>query len=51
VYLFLSGWTRLYGVVAMEVLGHLSWAVTDAEYLFESEIAGFLHQLSANPSS
>lgn len=46
IYLFLSGWTRLYGLVAMEVFGHLSWAVTDHEPLFESEIATFLHHLT-----
>lgn len=45
-YLFLSGWIRLYGMVAMEVFGHLSWALTDVEPLFETEIAGFLHHLT-----
>lgn len=25
IYLFLSGWIRLYGLVAMEAFGHLSW--------------------------
>jgi AcrR family transcriptional regulator len=47
VYAFLSGWIRLYGMVSMEVFGHLSWAVTDAEALFETEIAAFLHQLTS----
>jgi AcrR family transcriptional regulator len=42
VYAYLSAWVRLYGIVAMEVFGHLSWAVTDVEPLFEVEIAGFL---------
>jgi AcrR family transcriptional regulator len=38
IYLFVSAWTRLYGIVAMEVFGHLQWAVTDAEPLFELEL-------------
>jgi AcrR family transcriptional regulator len=46
VYVLLSGWVRLYGMVAMEVFGHLSWAVTDAEGLFEAEIAAFLRGLT-----
>ena len=27
IYAYLSAWTRLYGLVAMEVFGHLQWAV------------------------
>jgi AcrR family transcriptional regulator len=46
VYLFLSGWIRLYGMVAMEVFGHLSWALTDAEPLFETDLAAYFHQLT-----
>jgi AcrR family transcriptional regulator len=42
---FLAGWTRLYGLVAMEVFGHLRWAVTDVEPLFEAELAAFLRDL------
>ena len=38
IYLFVSAWTRLYGIVAMEVFGHLEWAMTDAEPLFELEL-------------
>lgn len=45
IYLFLSGWIRLYGLVAMEVFGHLSWAVTDVEPLFETDMAAYFHQL------
>jgi hypothetical protein len=47
VYVYLSGWTRLYGLVAMEVFGHLGWAVTDVEPLFELELAAFVAQMSA----
>jgi AcrR family transcriptional regulator len=46
VYLFLSGWIRLYGMVAMEVFGHLSWALTDVEPLFETDMAAYFHQLT-----
>ena len=48
-YMFLSGWTRLYGLVSMEVFGHLGWAVTDPEALFEIEMAGFFQQLVPDP--
>ena len=37
-YAFLSSWTSLYGLVAMEVFGHLQWAMTDVEPLFELEL-------------
>jgi hypothetical protein len=42
---FLAGWTRLYGLVAMEVFGHLRWAVTDVSPLFEAELAAFMRDL------
>jgi AcrR family transcriptional regulator len=35
---FLSCWIRLYGMVAMEVFGHLKFAVADAEPVFEAEL-------------
>ncbi|MGS2614685.1 TetR/AcrR family transcriptional regulator [Micromonospora sp. LZ34] len=44
-YTFLSGWTRLYGLVAAEVFAQLSWAVTEPEALFELELATFTAQL------
>jgi AcrR family transcriptional regulator len=43
---YLSGWTRLYGLVAMEVFGHLRWAVTEVEPLFEIELATFVAELN-----
>lgn len=39
IYLFVAAWTRLYGIVAMEVSGHLRWAMTDVEPLFEPELS------------
>jgi AcrR family transcriptional regulator len=41
----LIGWIRLYGVVALEVFGHLRWAVDDVEPLFEAELAHFVRDL------
>jgi AcrR family transcriptional regulator len=45
IYVYLSAWTRLYGLVAMEVFGHLRWAVEDMEPLFEVELASFITQM------
>jgi AcrR family transcriptional regulator len=46
VYTYLSAWIRLYGIVAMEVFGHLQWAVDEVEPLFELELATFVSQMS-----
>jgi AcrR family transcriptional regulator len=35
---FLSCWIRLYGLVCMEVFGHLKFALDDAEPMFEAEL-------------
>jgi AcrR family transcriptional regulator len=43
---FLSGWIRLYGLLAMEVFGHLKWAATDVEPIFEAELADYLRRLT-----
>jgi AcrR family transcriptional regulator len=37
-HVFLSCWIRLYGMVCMEVFGHLRFALDDAEPMFESEL-------------
>ncbi|BCJ72840.1 TetR family transcriptional regulator [Catellatospora sp. IY07-71] len=42
---FLTSWTRLYGVMAAELFGQLSWAATDTEPLFEAELAFFASQV------
>jgi AcrR family transcriptional regulator len=44
-YVFLSGWARLYGMVALEVFGHLDFALTDVEPLFAAEMASLAAQL------
>lgn len=46
IYFYLSAWTRLYGLVAVEVFGHLRWALSDTTALFETELADFIRQLS-----
>jgi hypothetical protein len=37
---FLQCYTRLYGIITMEVFGHLGWALEDVEPLFERELDG-----------
>lgn len=44
-YVFVSGWVRLYGMVALEVFGHLDFALTDVEPLFQAEMAALAAQL------
>ncbi len=39
VWIFLSCWARLYGLVTMEVFGHLTFALSDAEPAFMTELA------------
>jgi AcrR family transcriptional regulator len=38
VYVFLSCWIRLYGMVCMEIFGHLRFALHDPEPMFEAEL-------------
>jgi AcrR family transcriptional regulator len=38
--IFLEAWVRLYGVVALEVFGHLSWAMANGEPMFERTLQG-----------
>jgi AcrR family transcriptional regulator len=42
---YLSCWIRLYGMVALEVFGHLKFALTDGEPMFETELAACADQL------
>lgn len=44
---FVSCWVRLYGAVAIEVFGHIGFAVPDAEALFEQMLADMGAQLRA----
>ena len=42
---FLSCWIRLYGLVCMEIFGHLKFALDDAGPMFEAELHGLAHVL------
>ncbi len=42
---FLSCWIRLYGMVAMEVFGHLSFALPDTQPMFEVELVDLATKL------
>lgn len=44
---FVNGWARLSGSIMMEIFGHLGWAVSDAEVLFEQNLDDMLRQLSS----
>jgi len=46
---FLSCWIRLYGMVAMEVFGHLQFALPDAEPMFEAELRDLAVKLGFGP--
>ncbi|MEU5987387.1 TetR/AcrR family transcriptional regulator [Spirillospora sp. NPDC047418] len=48
VFAFLSAWTRLYGIIAMEIFGHMDWAVSDPEAFFEMELTEFVRQLGGD---
>ena len=43
---FLSCWIRLYGLVCMEIFGHLKFALDDAEPMFEAELHGLARVLA-----
>lgn len=45
IYVFVSCWARLYGAVAVEAFGHLDFALTDAEPLFERTVGEILTAL------
>ncbi len=45
IYVFVACWARLYGAVAVEVFGHLDFALTDPEPLFEHTVGDVLAML------
>jgi AcrR family transcriptional regulator len=45
VHAYLAAWARLYGLVALEVFGHMRWAMDDTSALFEVELATFVQEL------
>ncbi|MGW4688016.1 TetR/AcrR family transcriptional regulator [Streptomyces sp. NPDC004244] len=50
IYVFVACWARLYGAVAVEVFGHLDFALTDPGPLFEHAVAEVL-TLLGGPAS
>ncbi len=46
---YLSGWVRLYGAVTIEIFGHLGFALTDPEPMFEAMLADMRRQLTTPP--
>jgi AcrR family transcriptional regulator len=46
VQVFISCWIRLYGIVALEVFGHLRFAMSDGAPMFEAELADFARDLN-----
>ncbi len=51
VLIYLSSWVRLYGLIALEVFGHLSFALDDGEALFETELRSLAGQLGIDTSA
>jgi AcrR family transcriptional regulator len=48
---YLSGWVRLYGGVTIEVFGHLGFALSDPEPMFEAMLADMRRQLTTPPAA
>ncbi|MEV5872927.1 TetR/AcrR family transcriptional regulator [Streptomyces sp. NPDC052101] len=48
-YVFVLAWSRLYGMVSMEVFGHLDFALTDPGPLFEHNLRDIVGLLEAGP--
>lgn len=48
-YVFVLAWSRLYGMVSMEVFGHLAFALTDPGPVFEQTLREILALLGADP--
>jgi len=46
---YLSGWVRLFGAVTIEVFGHLGFALSDPEPMFEAMLADMCRQLTTPP--
>ena len=46
---FLTGWIRIYGLVCMEVFGHLRFALKSGERMYEHEILALADMLGGRP--
>ena len=49
VHVFLGCWIRLYGLVCMEIFGHLRFALHDAQPMFEAELRSLAEVLGVGP--
>lgn len=47
---FLEGWVRIFGCVAMDAFGHLSWAMPDGEPMFE-QVMSSLAEMVGRPDA
>jgi AcrR family transcriptional regulator len=47
---FLEGWVRIFGCVAMDAFGHLSWALPDGEPMFE-QVMRSLAEMVGRPAA
>ncbi|MGW3208291.1 TetR/AcrR family transcriptional regulator [Streptomyces sp. NPDC001135] len=47
-YVFVLAWSRLYGMVSIEVFGHLDFALTDPEPLFEHNLRDIVELLESD---
>jgi AcrR family transcriptional regulator len=47
---FLTGWIRIYGMVCMEVFGHLRFALKNGERMYEHEILALADLLGGRPN-
>ncbi|GGM82363.1 TetR/AcrR family transcriptional regulator [Dactylosporangium sucinum] len=48
--LYLSCWVRMYGIVALEVYGHLKFALSDVGPMFDAELDAAARQLGLDPA-
>ncbi|MGW2490466.1 TetR/AcrR family transcriptional regulator [Streptomyces sp. NPDC001606] len=49
-YIVVLSWSRLYGMVSIEVFGHLDFALTDSEPVFEHTLRDVLRLLGGDPA-
>ncbi|MFI9154621.1 TetR/AcrR family transcriptional regulator [Streptomyces sp. NPDC053367] len=46
IFVFLTAWARIYGIISMEIFGHMPWAAGNSEALFEMELLNFADQIA-----
>lgn len=43
--LLIRGWSRIHGLVSLEVYGHLTWSNAEVERLLKAEIRSFMTEI------